>query len=268
MKAKILWNQEVSPGYFKMLLHSEEVSKKGKAGQFLMLRVREEYDPLLPRAFAIHKKIPSDSSLEILYQVVGKGTRLMSCMKPEEEIHLIGPLGNGFDISDKTERAILIAGGMGIAPFYFLAEELKKKGIKTHLLVGGKKNKDILCIEEFRSLGLEIDVTTEDGTLGKRGMATWLFRDLLKEKHKDFFKDACIYACGPYAMLKNIASLTSKHSMTCQVSLEAKMACGMGACLGCVVKARGYKAHLHEPFSYERVCKEGPVFDSGEIFWE
>ena len=98
-------------------------------------------------------------------------------------------------------------------------------------------------------------------------MATWLFRDLIKEKDKDFFKDACIYACGPYAMLKNIASLTNKHSLFCQVSLEAQMACGMGACLGCVIKTREHKDHSKE-FSYERVCKEGPVFPIKEIVWD
>jgi len=282
MRAKILKNQEVSPGYYKMILLSPGVANKGKAGQFIMLRIKEGFDPLLPRAFAIHRIISEregqsdDHSIEILYQVVGRGTKLMSLMKPEEELYITGPLGNGFTISPSTKKALIIAGGIGIAPMYFLAEELKKENMKTHLIIGGKGEKDILCIEEFLSLGVEIEISTEDGSLGKRGMATGLFRDLIEKEDKNFFKDISIFACGPDAMLQNIADLALKNSLNCQVSMEAKMACGIGSCLGCVVKTKSEGSERHsqknsnqtQMFSYDRVCKEGPIFDVNDLIWK
>lgn len=282
MNAKILKNQEVSSGYYKMILHSPGVARKGRAGQFIMLRIKEVYDPLLPRAFAIHKIIAKRGgpgnyhSIEILYQIVGRGTTLMSLMKPEEELYIIGPLGNGFTISHSTKRALIIAGGIGIAPMYFLADELKKEHIKTHLIIGGKEEKDILCIEEFRSLGVEIEISTEDGSLGKKDMATGLFRDLIEKEDRNFLKDITIYACGPNSMLQNIADLALKNSLNCQVSMEARMACGIGSCLGCVVKTKDKESEGHSQensngtkmFSYERVCKEGPIFDVKNLIWE
>lgn len=266
MKARILDNQEVSSRYFKMTLLCPEIVKKGKAGQFLMLRVNEKYDPLLPRAFAVHRiKTKHPHSLEILYQIAGRVTRLMSRIKPGEELPITGPLGNGFSIEQPKKRAVIIAGGIGVAPVYLLAEALKKANIQTDLFIGGKSKKDILCVNEFRSLGVKVKVSTEDGSLGKKGMASELLKDFIDKETVDSLRQISLYACGPHAMLESIAGFAENHSLPCQVSMEAKMACGMGACQGCIVKT---KTSDKNGFSYQRVCKEGPVFNADEILWK
>ena len=266
MKARILDNQKVSSRYFKMTFLCPEIVKKGKAGQFLMLRVNEKYDPLLPRAFAIHRtKTKHPHSLEILYQTAGRVTRLMSYMKSGEELSIIGPLGNGFSIAQSKKRAIIIAGGIGVAPVYLLAEALKKANVQTDLFVGGKSKKDILCVNEFQSLGVKVKISTDDGSRGKKGMASELLKDFIKKENTDSLKQISLYACGPHAMLQSIAGLAETHSLPCQISMEAKMACGMGACQGCIVKT---KASDKNDFSYQRVCKEGSVFNADEILWK
>jgi dihydroorotate dehydrogenase electron transfer subunit len=270
MLTKILENHEVSPQYFKMSLLCPDITKKGQAGQFIMLRMNEKYDPLLPRAFALHRINPKPTlpsgTVEILYQIAGRVTRFMSLMKPDEELSVIGPFGNGFEISGSMKRAVIIAGGIGVAPTYLLAEKLAEENIKTSLLIGGKSRDSVLCVDEFLSLGIETKIATEDGTLGEKGTATELLLHFIEEHEKKTLKDTALFACGPYGMLKNIARIAKDFSLPCQVSMEAKMACGIGVCLGCVVKAK--KTNEKDGFAYDRVCKEGPVFKSEEIVWE
>ncbi|MCX5711281.1 MAG: dihydroorotate dehydrogenase electron transfer subunit [Candidatus Omnitrophica bacterium] len=244
-KGKILKNSCVGGSYFKLSIFCPKISKAALPGQFVNLKISHGFIPLLRRPISIHNV--RGSNVDLLYEVVGKGTELLSRKKAGEELDLIGPLGNGFSARG-ARRAILVAGGMGVAPLLFLAEKLKKQ--KPLVLIGAKTRKQILCVKEFEKIGCVVKIATDDGSCGFKGRATDLLKKILVR--------VTIYACGPKPMLKAVCVIAKAKNMPAQISLEEHMACGIGACLGCVVNTtKGMK----------RVCKEGPVFDSGEIIW-
>lgn len=225
-----------------------------------MIKVGKNYDPLLRRPMGIYK-ISNADCVELLYQVVGKGTAIMAKMEDGEQVDLLGPFGNGFTVPQGIKEAFFIAGGVGVAPLVMLAEKMIKKipDIKTYLFVGGKSKKDILCVDDFEKLNTEICIATEDGSLGSHGLVTDPVRKFIEQKSA---RQAPSFACGPYEMLKAISELTIKNGISCQVSLDRRMACGFGVCLGCVIKT----ASCHNG-AYKNVCTDGPVFDAKEICW-
>lgn len=268
-KSLVLSNTEVSPGYFRMRMTAPAQLSDARPGQFVMLRVRDSIDPLLRRPFGIYDVLTLEpdfdggvpqTCLEILYKVVGKGTGTLSAMAHGDHLDILAPLGKGFDLGKPGEEKILVGGGVGLAPLYYLAKEAVKTDC-VHLFVGGRNRDDILCITEFERLGIETYVSTDDGTLGEQGLVTEVLeKELVKRKGK-----ASIYACGPHPMLKAVAALAGKYAIPCQVSLEAYMACGVGACLGCVVPGKG---HAEDTPDYRCVCKDGPVFNHAELKWD
>ncbi|HEX9024526.1 MAG TPA: dihydroorotate dehydrogenase electron transfer subunit [Geobacteraceae bacterium] len=268
-RATILSNTEVSPGYFRMRLHIPHGAAAAHPGQFLMVRVRDAIDPLLRRPFGIFDMGAAQAEfaegeeqacLDILYKVVGKGTRLLSALHHGDPLDVVGPLGKGFATGDAGGEQILVGGGVGLAPLYYLARTLVKD-TRVRLFAGGRTREDILCITEFERLGVETYVATDDGTLGERGLVTEVMK-----RHVQGAPAACtIFACGPFPMLKAVALIARQEQIPCQVSLEAYMACGVGACLGCVIKGRN---HSEETPDYRCVCKDGPVFDSRELLWD
>jgi dihydroorotate dehydrogenase electron transfer subunit len=245
---KITGNKKVGQQYYKMSLHAPDIARHAKPGQFVSVKLDDSVDPLLRRPLGIHDA--SGSTIELLYAVVGKGTKILSQKRTGDLLDIIGPLGNGFDISPaRGNSPVLIAGGMGVAPLYFLAKKLKNRD--PLVLVGARSKNELICVKEFRALGVRVRISTDDGTAGEKGYVT----DLLKSI------DCCrgiIYACGPEPMLKEISEITYQTKLSAQLSLEEHMSCGFGACLGCVVKTSG---------GYKRVCKEGPVFDARSILW-
>jgi len=268
-KTTILSNVELSPGYFRMRLSVPGVTALSIPGQFLMVKVRDAIDPLLRRPFGIFDVGGCDSEyaeggtktyLEILYKVVGKGTGVLANLHHGDHLDLLGPLGKGFVTNGAAGEKILVGGGVGLAPLYYLARELVKHS-RVHLFAGGRTREDILCITEFDRLGVETYVATDDGTLGEEGVVTDVMERYLAKKTSS----KTIFACGPYPMLKAVARIAERFMIPCQVSLEAYMACGVGACLGCVVKG---KNHTEEIPEYLCVCKDGPVFDALELLWD
>jgi dihydroorotate dehydrogenase electron transfer subunit len=205
---------------------------------------------------------------------VGKGTEILASRRPGQEIDLLGPLGKGFSIPFDPGSVLLVAGGMGVAPLRALAARLcslpqgsgaqdhgADLGAKVTAIIGGKGSRDILCAEELRRLGTEVQVSTEDGSLGRRGLATDLVGEHLSKPASTNDLPSIIYACGPRPMLAKVAQMASAAQIPCQVSLEEYMACGIGACMGCVVKTRA------EGIPYQLVCKDGPVFEAERIEW-
>lgn len=267
-KSMVISNSEVSPGYFRMRLTAPSGMLDAHPGQFVMVKVRDAIDPLLRRPFGIFDlgRIPADFTggcdqpyLEMLYRVVGKGTAMLSVLHQGDHLDILGPLGNGFVQGESSDDKILVGGGVGLAPLYFLAKQLIASS-RVRLFIGGRSKEDILCVTEFERLGVETYVATDDGTLGARGLVT---EDLVR--HLDESKrNSTIFACGPMPMLKAVASIARERKVPSQVSLEAYMACGMGACLGCVVKGREHGEHHPD---YRCVCKDGPVFDFMELQW-
>lgn len=258
IRAKLIKNIEVAPKYYKILLCAPFIAKHAFPGQFVEIKVGNSFEPLLRRPFSVHR-VKGDS-IEILYEIVGKGTEILSKRKAGEYLDIIGPLGNGFnyELPATNNELILIAGGMGVAPLVFLAEKLaefKVHGLKFMVLIGARTKKQILCLEEFKNFGCKVKIATDDGSKGFKGRIT----DLLKLSLSTInYEHPTIYSCGPEPMLKALSVISKEHKIPAQISLEAHMACGIGACLGCVVNTID---------GYKRVCKEGPVFNSEEIIW-
>jgi len=199
--------------------------------------------------------------VEILYKVLGKGTQCLARMEPGQEVEILGPLGNSFTLPDGLEQAALVAGGIGVPPIAALAAQIqnpKSKIQNVEVFLGGRTSEDILCVKDFEEAGAEMHITTEDASLGVRGLVTDLLRPFLLTPHP--FR-LTLYTCGPPGMLAAVAKLAEEYGVPCQASVEANMACGFGACMGCAVEVKG-KAK-----GYKLVCKDGPVFDSREIVW-
>jgi dihydroorotate dehydrogenase electron transfer subunit len=267
-KSMVISNVEISQGYFRMRLTAPREMLSSKPGQFVMVKVRDAIDPLLRRPFGIFDlgNAPPEFSgggeqpyLEILYRVVGKGTAMLAVLHHGDHLDILGPLGKGFEPGDPAEEKILVGGGVGLAPLYYLAKNLATTA-RVRLFIGGKTKEDVLCVTEFDRLGVETYVATDDGTLGASGLVTEVLERHLAEGNGT----KSIFACGPMPMLRAVAAIAERTRIPCQVSLEAYMACGMGACLGCVVKGSE-----HDEFrpDYRCVCKDGPVFDFQELRW-
>lgn len=262
-----------------MTLEAPFIARRAKPGQFVQIKCSNGYEPLLRRPFSIHRLVASAMTdkqssglwaIEILYEVIGKGTEILALKRAGEKIDVLGSLGSSFIIppaQSSEPPAIIIGGGIGIAPLVFLAEELKKKKIKTTVLLGTKTKNLILCEKDFKKLGTEIHIATDDGSRGCKGLVSQLFRKILRVTgHGSPYHEGTgqtrvtVYACGPNPMLKCIAGICEEKKIDCQVSLEEKMACGIGACLGCVIKVKGG--------GYKLACKDGPVFNANQIIWE
>jgi dihydroorotate dehydrogenase electron transfer subunit len=252
----IISNKRVGRGYYRLVLKAPDMATIAFPGQFVMLRVTENTDPLLARPFGI-SSFPSRSSLEIFYYVVGRGTTLLTRMKTGQMLSLLGPLGKGFPMPDRTVTPILVAGGSGFPPLHFLSRHL---GARAQVIVGAR-NKETLppasVLKSFRAHARKVHIATEDGSLGRQGMSTDILHSFLKKRDKK--TRLVIYACGPHAMLAAVSRIAREHSISCFVSVEERMACGLGICMGCSIPMRAG--------GYKRACKEGPVFDSREIEW-
>jgi len=266
-KTIILSNQEIAPGYYRMRILAPDYTKLAQPGQFVMFRVQRSQPPLLRRPFGIFRTgfmpadceaMPPKEFVELIYKVVGSGTEIMQHLHQGDPVELLGPLGKGFEFGDPDEEKILVGGGIGLVPLYMLAEKLVDTS-KVRLLMGGRTSDDIITVTEFERLGVETYVSTEDGSLGERGLVTKVLEDKLREAGK-----RTVYACGPMPMIKAVEKICQEYQVPLQVSLEALMACGVGACLGCVVKGAG---HSEETPSYLCTCKTGPVFKSTQLDW-
>ena len=251
-KVKIIRNEFVGERYFKLNFTSVNIAKTALPGQFVNIRVDASLVPLLRRPLSIHSV--DGKTVMLLYEALGKGTEILSQRRSGEYLDLIGPLGSGFTVTP-SRTAILVAGGMGVAPLVFLAEKFQEG--KPLVLIGAKTTKQILCVNEFKKIGCEVKVATDDGSSGFKGKVTDLLRKMLK-RTTDNGQRTTIYACGPKPMLNAVSGIAKANNIPAQVSLEEHMACGIGACLGCVLDTtKGMK----------RVCKEGPVFKAEEIIW-
>ena len=262
VKAKILSNKLVGRAYYKMALGAPYITRAAKPGQFVQIKCSDGLEPFLRRPFSIHRVKGGGSrvkEIEILYEVVGKGTEILAGKKVGDSVDILGPLGTGFSLpltSSLEPRAIIIAGGIGAAPLVYLAEELTKKKIKTIVLIGAKTKDAILCEKDFKKITREVYVSTDDGTYGCHGFVSRLFHNILKTTESRF--ETIVYVCGPNGMLKCIAEICAERSFECQVSLEEKMACGTGACLGCAVPTKS---------GNKLACKDGPVFNATSLSW-
>jgi len=254
-KAEVAFNRPLTSDTWLMGLRSAAISESACPGQFVMVRVRKGVDPLLRRPFSICG-VEGDLFL-LLYRVVGKGSEIMTGIGSGVRVPVLGPLGNGFRIPEDHRRMLLVAGGIGIAPLLFLAQRLGSKEFR--FMAGFASAGAIVPGQEVLDLATPLQISTDDGTEGHHGPVT----DLLQKNLQDCGTgpSCSIFTCGPKGMLRSVARISK--GIPCQVSMEASMACGLGACLGCVVAAAPGEAK-----TYYHVCSEGPVFEATMIDWE
>ncbi len=264
-RVKILSQKKVSSNTYHIVFNFPEVS--AGPGQFISVLCDE--GNLLRRPFSIHWQ--DTDKMELLYRVRGTGTQKLRAKKKGDSLDVMGPLGQGYRISDKNKAFILVAGGMGVASLLFLAKYLKTlkraSGVIT-VLIGARMKDEIFCVDRFRQLGCKVKVATEDGSLGQKGMVTDLLNKLLASSISH--PASVVYACGPRPMLKEVSRISRKFNISCQVSIEEHIACGVGACRGCAIRVKGSKLEVQSvtPLNtYKLVCKDGPVFNAGEILW-
>ena len=246
-QAVVIRQEEISYGIYSMWLKTEQIAGKAKPGQFISLYCHDG-SRMLPRPISICEIDAKDNALRIVYRVAGKGTEEFSGLSTGDSIEIVGPLGNGFPLKEK--KAFLIGGGIGIPPMVELAKQLN---CEKQMVLGYRDT--LFLQEEFKGLG-SMYVATEDGSSGTEGNVL----DAIKENGLDA---EIIYACGPTPMLKAIKEYAIANGIECWLSLEEKMACGIGACLACVCKSKEKDSHSN--VNNKRVCKEGPVFRAEEV---
>ena len=259
-QAQVLWNQKISSDCYKIGLTCPAHYAMARPGQFIMLGLIGQTDPLLRRPFSIHNLIISEGrteGFELLYKVVGKATGILSQHPAGAVVDILGPLGTGFIIPRTAKGIHVVAGGIGVAPMLFLTSRLFRDNFDfsdCRVFLGGRTKEDLLCRDDFVQLGLTVDTTTDDGTAGDQCLVTHPLEEAVDRNPPDL-----IVACGPMAMLACVTGIAEKHQIACQVSIETAMACGMGACLGCAVEGRA------EPDRYLHACLDGPVFDAADL---
>ena len=253
--AEIVRREQVADNIYRFTVKAPDIATGSKPGQFVMVRTAEGLDPLLRRPFSINQ-VAEGGLVQILFNVIGKGTQALAGMEAGRKLDILGPIGRGYIIADDSLH-FLIGGGIGIAPLLFLAKQILKKNESSSIrvLLGARtKNEVAALVSDFESMGLVVEVTTDDGSLGKQGLVT----ELMTDRQQD--NPVMVYGCGPHPMLRVVVNICKKNSWGCQVSFETIMACGLAACLGCAVQRADMNGYVH-------VCKDGPVFDMDDVAW-
>lgn len=252
-EALVVSQKSAAPGVWDLWIQTERIAEKARAGQFLSLYCRDA-SRLLPRPISICEINREEGWIRLMYRVAGKGTEEFSGLKAGDRITVLGPLGNGFPLEDGKERngkALLVGGGIGIPPMLELAKERDGE----NQIVAGYANDDLFLYEDLKRQG-RLWVSTDDGSFGVHGTVADAIREA--DLHADV-----IFACGPKPMLRAVKEFAQENAVTCWLSLEERMACGIGACLGCVCKT--VNVDEHSKVHNARICKDGPVFNAREV---
>lgn len=252
-QVRVLANDRIAQGVGLMVLHAPHCAASVRPGQFVHLRLGRGTDIILRRPFSIHRAYAD--RVEILYQILGTGTlRMAETPVGDTSMDLVGPLGRGWSAPDTIAHALIVTGGLGAAPLGMLAEQLAERGVAVSVAMGAPTGTRLVARDLFERVARRVEIATDDGSTGEAGFVTGPAARLLAEEDFDL-----VYACGPEPMQRAIASLSAEKGVACQVSLERLMACGIGACLSCVVSTRD---------GLRRACVDGPVFDAEEVVWD
>jgi dihydroorotate dehydrogenase electron transfer subunit len=263
--AEVVTNRLLSDDYNVLALAAPVIAREAAAGQFVMVKAGSGLDPLLRRPFSIFEIVLDDGGLPvgltILSKRIGPSTRLIYEARPGQRFACLGPLGRPFTVVDPPADAWMVAGGVGLAPFAMLAGSLRARGVRCTLFYGARRAAELFHLDTFRALGVELVLTTEDGSLGERGHIVSALERVLAARSSS--APVMVYACGPEGMLAATARAAARFGRPCQVSVERIMGCGLGGCYSCVVpmKAKG------SGFHYVRSCISGPVLPADQILW-
>lgn len=246
---EILENKSIAGHNYLMKVRGDKTVKSAKAGQFYMLQCKNGVY-FLRRPISLHYVDKEKNELEFYYEIKGGGTKDLASMKPGELINIQGPLGRGFTTDMAGKELLVVGGGMGMAPMKLLIEELAKNNRVT-FIAGGRNKEAMEIMSNFCLDGIETHVTTDDGSVGTHGNVIVKMEELMANKKFDM-----VFTCGPQKMMEAVAKTSKKFNTECEISLEARMACGVKACVGCSIKTK---------YGMKKVCHDGPVFDSEVI---
>ena len=249
--AIVLKNSKLVDNIYELIIKSPKIVKEAKAGQFVNVYTGLG-EQLLPRPISICEIDKVNSTLKLIYQVVGKGTTAFTNIKLNDKVKVLGSLGNGFNLDVKGENHFLIGGGIGIFPLYEIAKQLKGN---IYVFIGSKDKP--LLVEQFQKLGVNVFISTETGSFGVKGTVLDMINKIKIEPDN-------IFSCGPKTMLKFVSMWANVNNKVAQISMEERMACGIGACVGCAVKIK----KANEEWQHLKVCKDGPVFLSNEVIFD
>ncbi|MBI4309861.1 MAG: dihydroorotate dehydrogenase electron transfer subunit [Candidatus Omnitrophica bacterium] len=247
---KVISNEQLCPQFWRLVFDAPQLAKEVRPGQFVHIRTNEQgLEPFFRRPFSVYRV---QRYVEIFYEAVGPGTRLLSRKQKGDTLDVLGPLGTPFALPPQgTRQVVMIAGGIGVAPMLILCDVLKNKKYELVLLYGGRTRGHVYPMKEFKDNGVKVHVATDDGSLGHKGRVSGLFDKIALDPQTTF-----IYTCGPHAMMGAVQEFAARHRLPGQAACEEIMACALGACLGCSILTKN---------GYKTVCYNGPAFDLDEV---
>jgi dihydroorotate dehydrogenase electron transfer subunit len=248
---KVAANEKLCPQFYRLAIDAKPIRGQIKPGQFIHIRTNPGYEPFFRRPFSIYR---AKTHVEIFYEVVGPGTANLSRLKKGDDIDVLGPVGSEFMMpSEGTKQVVMVAGGIGVAPFLILSDILKKRKLDLVLLYGGRTKGHVYPMKEFKDNGCKVFVSTDDGSVGVKGRVSELFSKI------ELKPTTMIYTCGPHPMMAAVQKFAHEHNLKGQAACEEVMACALGACLGCSIQTtKGFKT----------CCYDGPVFDLQEVIFK
>lgn len=252
-KCLVLRNSQVGEDLYEMEFLAPNVVPSCEPGQFVHILPCQASDPLLRRPISLYDVDKKEGSITLLYKIVGKGTQIMSNIKSNDYLDIMGPLGRSFTLVN-NKNVVLVGGGVGVAPLIYLARKLKENNCHVTLLYGVENSKQLVGEHRLQEIGVKLLPATVDGSRGYKGYVTNILLENINPSEVDY-----IYTCGPEPMMSVVASYASKNNILGQLSLEEYMACGIGACFGCARKLKSFDD------TYVKVCQDGPVFNMDEI---
>lgn len=256
LKSTVLSNEVLHGPYHKVIFRAPEIASAAQPGQFVHIRISDGLEHVLRRPFSIASADGAAGTLTVVYKVVGAGTKELAGLPAGAECRVLGPLGTHYTFTDST-YPVIVAGGYGSASTLFLAQRCKRPGI---IFMGARNESDLILLDEYRALGWQIEVATDDGSAGFHGLVT--------QRLAQFFgklpMETKIFGCGPAPMLYALAKIVNAEGLTCEVSMDQHMGCGVGACFACVIKVKD--ASNADGWRYSRSCKEGVVYSSTEVY--
>lgn len=246
---RVVSNEKLCPRFYRLSLDAPELAKEVRPGQFIHIRTSQGLEPFFRRPFSVYR---AQKHVEIFYEPIGPGTELLSLMKKGDELDVLGPLGNPFTLPSKDiKQVVMIAGGIGIAPFLALSDVLKKRKIEMVLLYGGRTQGHVYPMKEFKDNGVNVFVATDDGSVGVKGRVSELFSRIDLD-----VETTMVYTCGPNPMMAAVQKFCGQNGLNGEAACEEIMACALGACLGCSIPTKS---------GFKTVCYDGPCFDLQEV---
>jgi dihydroorotate dehydrogenase electron transfer subunit len=263
---EVLTHRKYGEHYHSLTIVAPEIGEHVAPGQFVSIRCPEGSSHILRRPFSVyrvHKRGGWASTIEIVFDVRGPGTAFLSSLRTHAGVDLVGPLGRGFALPRTRAHCLLIGGGIGAAPLFFLADELRNEGHRVDCILGARSAPFLLNAIDVRRLASVYRITTDDGSTGERALVT----DVMEETMRRCSTDV-VYSCGPHPMLAAVSRICARNSIPVQVAVEELMACGFGVCMTCVMPVVRRKGRRDESVVYVRSCTEGPVLDGARVAWD